>query len=365
MSTMRSCAALALAALLAAGCEKPPPRQRSLTAGGLAASVQMAPETARLLDTAAEVLSGNLGRNQRTLDAGNPDSDLGRINLVAGKVRWPLSADLHRLLQLAQYYAALTGGAFDLTTDPVAAQWGLAGGEVPREPPGSDLIAAAMGGVGFENVKLFDDRAIAFTSTRTRLNARPLVPAYALDTGIVQLRRMKVPHVLLRAGAAARCLGTDEGGAPWRVPLTDPSAPGVRYGDILLADGRAAAASFLYEQSVEIGGRRYGGIIDPRSGMPAQGTRAAAVIGPLALQAAALAQALVVLGHEGKEVLAQFPRCDVLVVRDTEPPELWMTPGFARRFEVNSSFRAQVRDLERPAVETPAGSAPPPAEPPE
>jgi len=74
-------------------------------------------------------------------------------------------------------------------------------------------------------------------------------------------------------------------------------------------------------------------VIDPRTGTPTQGTRLAAVAGPLTVKAYALAEALLVLGvEEGGDILAQFPGHEVLVIPNRDPLEIWLTPGFRDHF---------------------------------
>jgi thiamine biosynthesis lipoprotein len=51
-------------------------------------------------------------------------------------------------------------------------------------------------------------------------------------------------------------------------------------------------------------GRRLGHILDPRSGVPAEGVLSATVIAPTAAEADSLATALYVLGTEGLELIA-------------------------------------------------------------
>ena len=87
-------------------------------------------------------------------------------------------------------------------------------------------------------------------------------------------------------------------------------------------------------QWVEIGGHRYGHIIDPRSGGLAAGQRQAVVVAREAALAEALSTALLVLDvNAGLAVVAAQPDCEALLIEETG--ELHSTPDWAAatRFE--------------------------------
>ena len=60
----------------------------------------------------------------------------------------------------------------------------------------------------------------------------------------------------------------------------------------------AISTSGDYKNYLEAGGRRYGHILDPRTGWPVQGVAACSVIAPTCLESDALATAFFVVGPE-------------------------------------------------------------------
>jgi thiamine biosynthesis lipoprotein ApbE len=108
---------------------------------------------------------------------------------------------------------------------------------------------------------------------------------------------------------------------------------------VLLRDGRGgyAGAALLRDTSVsfsesfgdssEIEGRRYGHVIDPRSGWPIQEPLAAVALARDGATAEALTKALLVLGpEEGLELLAGLPGAEGLVI--DAAGTLHESPGF-------------------------------------
>ncbi|HEY8240773.1 MAG TPA: FAD:protein FMN transferase, partial [Kiritimatiellia bacterium] len=273
-------------------------------------------------------------------------------------VQVPLSEDTLKIIDLSYYYADLTGGAFDITAAPLYDVWGIDKSEPPAEPPTTELISSARASMGKANAPVSSSRTIAFTTPLTRIDPRELAVGYAVDLALLQLRRNRIDNALITYGHTARCQGTADAVQSWEVSVADPSTASHVLGRMTLPDAFALHTSLLYGKTVTIKGKKYGHIIDPRSGMPATGTLAVTVLGPTATQASALAQALVVLGlEEGEAVLPRFERHEVMIIPDRQPLELWMTPGFAVRFKADPSFTGTIHVIE--AAAAPAETAAP------
>ena len=104
---------------------------------------------------------------------------------------------------------------------------------------------------------------------------------------------------------------------------------------MLNLEDQALSVSASLGQWLEIGGKRYGHVIDPRTGDPLGRRRQALVIAPDATLAEALSTALLVLGaDEGIALVAQLPGCEALLL-DADG-STWRTPGWddAVGFEV-------------------------------
>jgi thiamine biosynthesis lipoprotein len=89
----------------------------------------------------------------------------------------------------------------------------------------------------------------------------------------------------------------------WRVGLRHPLRPGRRFATITL-DDKALGTSGSGTQFFIDRGRKLGHILDPRSGLPAEGVISATVITESAADADALATALYVLGPAGLATIA-------------------------------------------------------------
>jgi thiamine biosynthesis lipoprotein len=120
---------------------------------------------------------------------------------------------------------------------------------------------------------------------------------------------------------------TDDGG--WHIGLADPLRPKRRLGRIRLID-RGLGTSGSGTQFFRHRGRRYGHILDPRTGWPAEGVYSVTVLAPTAALADGLATALYVLGPEAAQRYCQeFPGIAMFMVCRAGDRAEVRTAGFA------------------------------------
>jgi thiamine biosynthesis lipoprotein len=147
------------------------------------------------------------------------------------------------------------------------------------------------------------------------------------------LRERGIDDALLDFGQSSiRALGRPADAPGWR--LLARGADDDLLGVLTLSD-RALSVSGSLGQWVEIGGRRYGHVLDPRSGQPLERRRQALVVAPDAALAEALSKAVLVLGEgEGLALVAAQAGCEALLAE--AGGKTWRTPGW----EAAVSFEA-------------------------
>jgi len=197
-------------------------------------------------------------------------------------------------LLLCQEIYRETGGAFDITSGPLSRCWGFLKrqGRIPE----IDEIEKARALVGGNKLLLdCETRAIRFARPGVEINLGSIGKGYALDR-IAAMIRKRVRSALLSAGSSSiRAIGGGDNG--WKVGVRHPGNKERRLAIVRLRDA-ALSTSGGEEQFFECGGKRYGHIIDPRSGMPADRVASVTVIAPSAALTDALATAFYVGGPE-------------------------------------------------------------------
>jgi thiamine biosynthesis lipoprotein len=242
-------------------------------------------------------------------------SELSRMNREAAGGPVVVGPLLFELLRLCRELHALTGGAFDPASTALLRAWGF----LERRPrvPAPDALAAARACSGMDKVELDEaTRSVRFTSPGVELSFGAVGKGWALDRIAASLQQRGLARALLSAGGSSqRAWGPDA----WELALEPSRQP---LGRLHLRDG-ALATSAAGEQFFEEGGRRHGHVLDPRSGWPAAGVRAASVVASEAAVADALSTAFLVAGAGLAEtVCAARPGTLAILVLDERPDEL-------------------------------------------
>lgn len=242
-----------------------------------------------------------------------PDSLLSRINAAAGNEWVAVDAEMEGLLKLCDTLHFMTQGVLDPTALPLIRLWNYKA-ETPRIPSG-DEIAAARALVGLKKVqrtpgKVFLPAGMAFDfGGFGKEYAVDIVAQLALDHGIA--------NVLVDFGHDLRALGAPPGRPAWHIGLENPRKPGVADGSIGIT-GKGVASSGDYLRSFTIAGKRYGHIVDPRTGWPvSNGCSQATVIAGSCLQAGVLSTTAFVLGvPKGVEFIQSVPGAEGLLLTE-------------------------------------------------
>lgn len=225
-------------------------------------------------------------------------SDLSRYNTAAAGTWCVLPSDLFTVLKAALTLAAETDGAYDATAGALVNLWGFGPQGPITAPPSPAALSVARAQVGWQRVQLDPATHGALQPGGVQLDLSSIAKGFAVDAISLALTALGIEHHLVEIGGELRGEGMKPDGQPWWVQLEVPSAPGLPLPELVVAlHGLAIATSGDYRQGFSHEGQRYSHTLDPRSGAPVQNDLAAVtVLHPEAMQADALATALMVLG---------------------------------------------------------------------
>jgi FAD:protein FMN transferase len=233
-------------------------------------------------------------------------SEVAEINRRAVHAPVAVEQRLFELLSHAVELSRQTEGAFDITSGPLTKVWGFhrrSGALPPQEE-----LAAALTRVGSQFVTLdATTRTVQFQKPDMELNLGAIGKGYALDRVAEELSAAGIGDFLchggqssvLARGSCGIAVGSPEaaGTGGWVVDLRHPLRPERSVVEVRLRD-RALGTSGAGTQFFRHQGRRYGHILDPRTGWPGEGVFSATVVAPTAADADALSTALYLLGPE-------------------------------------------------------------------
>lgn len=200
------------------------------------------------------------------------DSDLQKLAESAGSGQWvPLHAEVYHMLEVSQEYSRRTDGAWDVTTGPLVALWGI--GTEHAHVPSAEEIAQARAHVGWQKLELQPETQSArLTESGMSLDLGGIAKGMALDEVRKIYDKHGIRNGLINLGASSLfALGNNDKGASWRIGIRHPrsSDPDTMLAVIPLS-GQALSTSGDYERFFERDGIRYHHILDPRTGAPSR-----------------------------------------------------------------------------------------------
>jgi len=218
------------------------------------------------------------------------------------------------LLKLCDTLHFMTQGVLDPTALPLIRLWNYKA-DTPRLPAEAE-VAAARALVGWKKVQRTPGR-VFLPEAGMALDFGGFGKEYAVDIAAQIATDHGIPSALVDFGHDLRAVSAPPGRPAWHVGLEDPLKPGTVSGSMAIV-GRSVASSGDYIRRVVIDGRRYGHIIDVRTGWPvANGCLQATVIAGSCLQAGVLSTTAFVLGvPKGIEFIQACPGAEGLIVTE-------------------------------------------------
>lgn len=285
----------------------------------------------------------------------SPASELSRFMNAKAGTSVSTSRELYELFEQSDLWTRRSGGAFDPRIEAISRVWRDC--ERSGAVPGDRELAAAM--------TLFRDPAWQLDPQHRRVTRTSACPITlnAIAKGFIVEKACalamsgdkRIKSLLLNVGGDLRACGPSDRAIaivqPW-----DDSETSAPYTSIKVRD-RAVATSGSSQRGFRIEGKWYSHIIDPRTGMPAEGVAGATVVAQRSADADALATILnVVPPPEGLRIVSGVKGAECLILdRDRRA---WRSPGFAALETPRSRVRlASLDEPKREPEKKPEGRA--------
>ena len=254
-------------------------------------------------------------RIEKLISSWDQESQTSEIIRNAGVQPVKVNHELYELIKRAIKISELTSGAFDITYASMDKIWKYDGSMA--ELPSKAEIQYSVSRVGFKNIILDPERQTVFLKNKgMRIGFGAIGKGYAADKAKELLMEMGVEAGIINASGDLTTWGKQPDGSPWMVGITNPLNKNKVFSWFPL-DNNAVVTSGNYEKYVEINGKKYTHIIDPRTGWPASGLTSVTVFAPKAELADALATSVFVMGIEtGIDFINQIPGVECVIVDD-------------------------------------------------
>jgi len=261
------------------------------------------------------------------------DSELSQLGYHSGHDGWTTpSPDLFRILVRAQRLAQLTDGAFDLTIGPLAASWRNA--RRTQVFPNVEQLERFKARVGWQHLKLDHSRQkVRLALPGMRLDPGGIAKGDALDQALETLRQQGISQALVAGAGDIAVSEPPPEREAWRIQLSDFNRKASHLPSFVHLKNQAIATSGNLFQFVELGGKRYSHIVDPKTGLGLTERRLVSVIAPSGMTADSMATALSIVPLEQVEsVLRAFPHTSARILTLEEGKERERIYGPFARF---------------------------------
>jgi thiamine biosynthesis lipoprotein len=257
-------------------------------------------------------------------------SELMKLCARAGGPPRKVSEELFFVLSQAEETSRLSDGAFDVTVGPVVRIWRLC--RRTQRLPEPDQLAAAMKLVGWRNVRLDPKaRTVQLLKPEMQLDLGGIAKGYAGDEAQKVLKAHGITRALVAGGGDIVVSGPPPGKDGWDIAIQPLLAVEGKTGPRLTLRDGAVSTSGDANQYVEIGGKRYSHIIDPKTGMGLVGRMSATVVARNGVTSDRLTKVVAVLGPErGFALIEKVDGASARFVRltDKDREEVSTSKGF-------------------------------------
>lgn len=232
-------------------------------------AVMLAASDQHLADAALEAME-KLDEIESQLTVYQSESEISRINRDAFDAPVAVSEPVFGLLKRSVEWSVKTAGGFDITAGPLVRAWGFT--ERKGQKPTVDQIRKTLESVGYQHLRLDDDRrSIRFDRPGMEINLGAIGKGFALDVLAAGLIERGLENFLIHGGGSSVLAWGDQSPGQekgWAVGLSHPTKPKRRLAGLRLHN-QALSTSGTGRQFFHHRGKRYGHVIDPRTGFPA------------------------------------------------------------------------------------------------
>lgn len=273
----------------------------------------------RTAEQAIDEAFAELERVESIMSLHRPDSQICELNRT-GHLQ-AAHPDLVEVLTLANELGGKTGGAFDITVQPLWKVYTSAGqaGRLPSE----EELQTVLGRVDWRRVKV-EGRTVRLEGTGTEITLNGIAQGFAADAVGRVLSSRGIHHALIDTGEI-NALGHHADKDAWTIGIKHPRAP-QDFLALASLNGRSLATSGDYETRFSEDFRHHH-LLDPRTGRSPVELASVSIAAPSAMEADAWSTAVFLMGREkGRALVEATPGLDALFV--TKEGQFEKTAGF-------------------------------------
>lgn len=205
------------------------------------------------------------------------NSEVEKINKMAGKEAVVVSDDTFYLIKKGVEYTKLTENRFDISVGSLVKLWNI--GFENAKVPNQESILNSISNIGIDGVTLSEqDNSIKLEREGMMIDLGGIAKGYAADVIAQLISEMGYEHALINLGGNILCHGAKPDGGPFKIGVRDPNKSSEDYLGIVTQSNAAVVTSGIYERNFIQDDILYHHILDTKSGYPVENNLASVTI---------------------------------------------------------------------------------------
>jgi thiamine biosynthesis lipoprotein len=279
-------------------------------------------------------------RMESICDRFNPNSQVAKINEMAGIQKVTVDPDLIAMINHSIELSKKLDGSFDITVGALTDLWGI--GHKDNFVPTQAEIDAVLPLVDYRLIEVDSvNNTVYLPKKGMKIDLGGVAKGYSINKASEALASFQIKSALINDGGDIRVIGNKPDGTPFRIGVQDPRKSDGMIATIPMLECDTLATSGDYQRFFEKDGIRYSHIIDPKTGKQ---PRAIASVTLVYKDSNVISDipslGMFVLGVEkGIEALKEFPGIEAMFV--TTDGKIIVTPGLEGKIDIHSSANGE------------------------
>ena len=253
------------------------------------------------------------------------ESEVSKFNKQESHIPFKISSELLELLTISQSLYHKTSASFEPAAGALTQLWRLS--RKTKRLPDQKTLSLAIKASSFASL-IIDRKNKTLTKKDhlTRLDFGGIAKGYTADKMLNYLQEHDLISCSISAGGDVIVGDPPPGRLYWIIrinPFGDSNSETMR----VKLSNAAVSTSGNVEQFIQIGGKKYSHIINPKNGLGLTTNHAAVVISNKGSMSDALATSISILGKSGLKILNHFPNTEAAII-DLNDNKVTKSPNF-------------------------------------
>ena len=256
-----------------------------------------------------------ISRIEKLISSWDKNSQTSLINLNAGVKPVKIDLELFELISRSIKVSNISQGAFDISYASMDKVWYF--DRKMTEFPSIEKIKKSVSKIGYKNIVLNKEDTTVFLKLKgMKIGFGAIGKGYAADRAKDILIKNNVKSGIINASGDLTAWGIKPSGKDWMVAIVNPINKDKVFSWLTIKN-KSIVTSGNYEKFINLDGKKYSHIIDPRTGYPTEGILSVTIITDKAELADALATSVFVLGVDiGLNMINQLNGVDCIIIDD-------------------------------------------------